>query len=117
MSNVNNTILGTLQNIMLILWPPPPRSFLQRTKAERSIGHRRRKQLRTTWCYPRLLQTGKNRFEQCSTFDETRQFLVEHLERVIYVHSKVTIPGLVSFKRCTHQAPISASFRIEGELE
>jgi hypothetical protein len=60
---------------------------------------------------------AKSRFEQCSTFDQTRQFLVEHIERVIYVHSKVTILGSVSFKRCTHQAPTSASFRIEGELD
>jgi hypothetical protein len=35
------------------------------------------------------------RFEGCTDFDTKRQFLLDHVERVIYNHSKVTIVGSV----------------------
>jgi hypothetical protein len=56
------------------------------------------------------------RFEGCTDFDTRRQFLVDHVERVIYNHSKVTIIGSVPV------ASISAGqtklqFRIEGQID
>jgi hypothetical protein len=37
-------------------------------------------------------------FEHCTTFDEKRQFLVEHVERIIYDHYRVTAIGSVLIK-------------------
>jgi site-specific DNA recombinase len=57
--------------------------------------------------------SAKARFQACADFDAKRQFLVGHVERVIYNRYKVTIAGSV---------PQSASgetklqFRIEGEI-
>jgi hypothetical protein len=56
------------------------------------------------------------RFEACTDFDTWRQFLVDHVERVIYNHSKVTIVGSVPV------ASVSAGltklqFRIEGQID
>ncbi len=59
----------------------------------------------------------KERFEQCSTFDMTRQFLVDHIQRIIYLRSKVTILGSAPVKRGPFQAAVPVPFRIEGELD
>jgi hypothetical protein len=38
-------------------------------------------------------------FEHCMTFDDDkRQFLVEHVERIIYGHYRVTVIGSVPIK-------------------
>jgi hypothetical protein len=37
-------------------------------------------------------------FEHCTTFDDRRQFLVEHVERIIYDHYRVTVIGSVPIK-------------------
>jgi hypothetical protein len=59
----------------------------------------------------------KERFEKCATFDMTRQFLVDHVQRVIYRRDHVTLIGSVPVRRGTFQAPAPAPFRIEGELD
>jgi hypothetical protein len=62
-------------------------------------------------------QRTKERFEKCSTFDTTRQFLADHVKRVIYHRDKVTLVGSVPVKRGTFQPPSAVPFRIEGELD
>jgi hypothetical protein len=59
----------------------------------------------------------KERFAKCSTFDMTRQFLVDHIQRIVYMRSKVTILGSVPVKRGPFQAAAPVPFRIEGELD
>jgi hypothetical protein len=49
--------------------------------------------------------------------DTTRQFLVDHVQRIIYLRDKVTLIGSVAVRRGTFQAPVSVPFRIEGELD
>jgi hypothetical protein len=59
----------------------------------------------------------KERFAKCSTFDMTRQFLVDHIQRIAYLRSKVIILGSAPVKRGTYQAAVPVPFRIEGELD
>ena len=59
----------------------------------------------------------KARFAQCRTFDMMRQFLLDHVQRIVYLHSKVTIVGSVPVKRGTFQAAAPVPFRIEGGLD
>jgi hypothetical protein len=60
-------------------------------------------------------QRSKERFEKCSTFEMTRQFLVDHIQRVIYLRDKVTLVGSIPVRRGTFQAAIRVPFRILGE--
>jgi hypothetical protein len=62
-------------------------------------------------------ERAKQRFEQWNTFDMTRQFLRDHVQRIIYLHGKVTLLGSVPVKRGTFQAAAPVPFRIEGELD
>src|SRR5262252_9167877 len=41
---------------------------------------------------------ARTRFERCASFDEKRQFLVDHVERVIYNRYRVTVIGSVPIK-------------------
>jgi hypothetical protein len=56
------------------------------------------------------------RFEVCTDFDTRRQFLVDHVERVIYNHSKVTIVGSVPLASVS-AATSKLQFRIEGQID
>jgi hypothetical protein len=47
----------------------------------------------------------------------TRQFLLDHVHRIIYLRGKVAILGSVPVKRGTFQAAVPIPFRIEGELD
>jgi hypothetical protein len=47
----------------------------------------------------------------------TRQFLVDHVQRIVYLRDKVTLIGSVPVRRGTFQAPTPVPFRIEGELD
>jgi hypothetical protein len=60
---------------------------------------------------------AKASFERCSTFDMTRQFLLDHVQRIVYLRSKVTILGSVPVKRSPSEAPVPLPFRIDGELD
>jgi len=59
----------------------------------------------------------KERLAKCSTFDMTRQFHVDHIQRVIYLRDKVTLIGTVPVQRGTFQSAVPVPFRIEGELD
>jgi hypothetical protein len=59
----------------------------------------------------------EERLDKCTTFDMTRQFLVDNVQRIIYLRDKVTLIGSVPVRRGTFQAPVSAPFRIQGELD
>jgi len=59
----------------------------------------------------------KERFAKCSAFDVTRQFLVDHIQRIIYLRSKVTILGSVPLKRGPFRSAAPVPFHIEGELD
>jgi hypothetical protein len=60
---------------------------------------------------------AKERFAQCTAFDVTRQFLLDHVERIVYNRSKVTLIGSLPVRRGTFQPPVPVPFRIEGEID
>jgi hypothetical protein len=60
---------------------------------------------------------AKARFDRCTTFDMTRQFLLDHVERIVYLREKVTILGSVPVKRHPSEEPVPLPFRIDGELD
>jgi hypothetical protein len=56
----------------------------------------------------------KERLAKCSTFDMTRQFLIDlidHVQRIIYLRDKVTIVGTVPVQRGTFQSAVPVPFR------
>jgi hypothetical protein len=55
------------------------------------------------------------RFQSCSDFDAKRQFLVNHIERVIYTGYKITVSGSVPLQTASGQARLQ--FRIRGEID
>jgi hypothetical protein len=55
------------------------------------------------------------RFHSCGDFDVRRQFLVDHVERVIYNRYKVTVVGFVPVQTASGQAKLQ--FRIKGEID
>jgi hypothetical protein len=60
-------------------------------------------------------------FEHCTTFDDQRQFLVEHVERVIYDHYRVTVIGSVPIKmQLSNSQEIETrkiAFCLRGEID
>jgi hypothetical protein len=55
------------------------------------------------------------RFQACADFDAERQFLVDHVERVIYTGYKVTVTGSVPVQTTSGQTKLQ--FRIAGEID
>jgi hypothetical protein len=55
------------------------------------------------------------RFQACGDFDGKRQFLVDHVERVIYNRYKVTVVGSVPVQTASGQARLQ--FRIRAEID
>jgi hypothetical protein len=70
------------------------------------------------------LQAGKSirqfcananaRFQACADFDAKRQFLADHVERVIFNRYKVTITGFVPIQSASGETKLQ--FRIAGEI-
>jgi hypothetical protein len=58
--------------------------------------------------------TGNARLQACIDFDEKRQFLKDHVERVIFNRYKITIVGSVPVRLPSGEATLK--FRIEGEI-
>jgi hypothetical protein len=59
------------------------------------------------------------RFERCADFESKRQFLRDHVEKVIFLRSNVTIVGSVPIEQDPQQ-PSAANrleFRIEGAID
>ena len=59
--------------------------------------------------------SARARLEACADFDAKRQFLVGHVERVIYNRYKVTIVGSVPVQSASGE--IKLQFRIEDEID
>ena len=59
--------------------------------------------------------SARARLEACADFDAKRQFLVDHVERVIYNRYKVTIAGSVPVQSASGETKLQ--FRIEGEID
>jgi hypothetical protein len=57
--------------------------------------------------------SARAKFEMCSDFDSKRQFLVEHIERIIFDRYKVTVLGSLPMLRPEGG---KVEFRIEGEI-
>jgi hypothetical protein len=55
------------------------------------------------------------RFQACADFDAERQFLVDHVERVIYNGYKVSVTGSVPVQTTSGQTRLQ--FRIAGEID
>ena len=53
--------------------------------------------------------------QACADFDAKRQFLLGHIERVIYNRYKVTIAGSVPVQSASGETKLQ--FRIEGEID
>ena len=54
-------------------------------------------------------------FQACADFDAWREFLVDHIDRVIYNRYKITIAGSVPVQSASGETKLS--FRIEGEID
>jgi hypothetical protein len=59
--------------------------------------------------------SARVRFQACADFDSKRQFLVGHLERVIYSRYSVTIAGSVPVQSTSGDTKLQ--FRIKGEID
>jgi hypothetical protein len=59
--------------------------------------------------------SAKARFQACTDFDDKRQFLVGHVERVIYNRYDIAIVGFVPVQAASGDARLP--FRIEGKID
>jgi hypothetical protein len=59
-------------------------------------------------------ELAKARFEHCNTFDATREFLLDHIQRIVYNRSKVIILGNVPVRRGTLQVRRSCAVSDRG---
>jgi hypothetical protein len=59
--------------------------------------------------------SAKARFQECGDFDSKRQFLLGHIERVIYSRYKVAIAGAIPVQSPSGETELQ--FRIEGEID
>jgi hypothetical protein len=59
--------------------------------------------------------TAKARLQACSDFDANRQFLVDHVERVIYNRYDVTMVGSIPVR--TESGETKLPFRIGGKID
>jgi hypothetical protein len=66
-------------------------------------------------------EIARARFAHCATFDDKRQFLVEHVERVIYDHYRVTVIGSLPIKmQLSNSQEIETrklTFCLRGEID
>lgn len=66
--------------------------------------------------------TTRARFQKCTDFESKRQFLLDHIESIIYSPTKITIIGSVKIQLAAYNDPDQPSdaskitFRIEGSL-
>jgi hypothetical protein len=59
--------------------------------------------------------TARARLQACSDFDANRNFLIDHIERVIYDRYNVTIVGTIPVR--TESKESKLPFRIEGKID
>ena len=53
--------------------------------------------------------TARARLEKCNDFDSKRQFLLDHIEKIVYSSGKITVVGLVSIKLSAYSDPDQTS--------
>jgi site-specific DNA recombinase len=58
--------------------------------------------------------SAKARLQACEDFDANRQFLLDHVERVIFDHYNVTVVGVVPLRTASEVSKLA--FRIDGEI-
>ena len=66
-----------------------------------------------TRAYGSSARARKARLEACADFEARREFLVGHVERIIYNRYQVTIVGSVPVQSAS--VPTKLQFRIEGK--
>jgi hypothetical protein len=59
--------------------------------------------------------SARARLQACADFDAQRQFLVGHVERVIYNRYQVTLVGSIHVQAASEETKLQ--FRIEGEID
>jgi DNA-directed RNA polymerase beta subunit len=59
--------------------------------------------------------SAKARFQACEDYDAKRQFLKDHVERVIFNRYKVTMTGSVPIQSASGETDLQ--FRIEGKID
>jgi hypothetical protein len=59
--------------------------------------------------------SARARFQSSADFEAKRQFLVDHVERVIYNRYKITIAGSVPVQSASGETELQ--FRIQGEID
>jgi Resolvase, N terminal domain len=59
--------------------------------------------------------SARARFQACADFDAKRQFLLGHIERVIYNRYQVTLAGSVPAQSASGETKLQ--FRIDGEID
>jgi hypothetical protein len=59
--------------------------------------------------------SARERFQACADFDAKREFLTDHVERVIYNRYKLRIAGSVPVQSASGDTELP--FRIEGEID
>jgi hypothetical protein len=59
--------------------------------------------------------TANARLQACADFDAKRQFLIDHVERVIYNRYNVTVTGFVPVQSSSGETKLQ--FRIEGKID
>ena len=65
------------------------------------------------------IDRAATRLERCTDFDTKRQFLVDHIEQIIYHRDKVTLIGCVSVELKQAQSITGSTlpFHIEGQID
>ena len=67
----------------------------------------------------RFCESARARLQQCESFEDKRQFLVDYIEKVVYARRRVTIVGAMPL--LPHQSQDATAtmmtFRIEGEVD
>jgi hypothetical protein len=73
--------------------------------------------MRIVWtrAYGSSASARESAFQACADFDAKRQFLVRHVERVIYNRYKVTVVDSVPVQSASGETKLQ--FRIEGEID
>src|SRR3989338_1772861 len=95
---------------------------LRQTKVIKSVPLLHKKEI-VDVSIRQFCSAAKARFEKCSNFDSKRQFLLEHIEKVVYQKYKVMIRGSVPIKLRTYADPDQTSevskipFQIENMLD
>jgi hypothetical protein len=66
----------------------------------------------------KFCEAAKSRLKECDGFETKRKFLLDHLQKVVYLKTKVVLHGLVPIKDGERSGEAgSIEFKIEGNLK